>query len=871
MSKALVIAEKPSVAGDLSRALGRFEKKDEYYENDRYVIASAIGHLIELREPAAQVPAGGGRKPGKWTFHALPVIPDEFELAPIDEKSESRFKLLKRLMARKDVDEIINACDAGREGELIFRYLVKLAGTKKPIRRLWLQSMTAESIREAFGRLRSDEEMVPLAKAAFSRAESDWLVGINATRAMTAFNSKLGGFQLTPVGRVQTPTLAILVERDEKIRAFRPRTYFEVHADFEVRAGQYHGRWFDPAFRKGADEDARAERLFDRERADAIRDKCAGKTGTVTEEKKPTSQLPPLLYDLTTLQREANGRFGFSAKRTLQIAQALYEKHKVLTYPRTDSRYLPEDYLGQVKQTLGAFEDDSLARHAQRALSQGWVRPNRRIFDNAKISDHNAIIPTGKVPGNLEDAEARLYDLVARRFIAVFFPAAQFEVTTRVTVVEGENFKTEGKVITDPGWMAVYGRQAAATPAPGQENGADDELVPVAQREPARTAAIETRELQTKPPPRFNEATLLSAMEGAGKLVEDEELRAAMSAKGLGTPATRAAVIEGLLKDDYIARQGRELNATAKGASLIALLRALGVDALTKPELTGEWESRLKQMEAGGLRRDTFMTGIRDLTRDIVERAKNFEGDTIEGSFGELDVSCPKCGARPLKEEYRIYRCLSCDYVFWKTLAGRGFAPEEVTALLRQGEIGPLDGFRSKQGRSFSAKVRLNPEGKAEFNFDDANNNGGGNGSAEGGGVSSEDLAQKTPLHLCPVCAKGQVYEFETQYACERAVVDAKRDCTFRMGKVILQQEISPGQATKLLTEGKTDLLTKFVSKKSRAGKPFSAFLKLEKGKVVFEFPPREGGSGNGADRRAKSRSGAGAKRGRFPAKSGQA
>ncbi len=857
MPKALVIAEKPSVAGDLSRALGRFEKKDEYFENDQYVIASAIGHLIELREPA-KVAEGGGRKPGKWTFNALPVIPDEFELAPIDDKAEGRFKLLKRLMHRKDVGEIINACDAGREGELIFRYLAKLADIKKPIRRLWLQSMTAESIRDAFRHLRSDEDMMPLAKAAFSRAESDWLVGINATRAMTAFNSKLGGFQLTPVGRVQTPTLAILVERDEKIRAFKPRTYFEVHADFDVKAGQYHGRWFDPAFKKAADEDARPERLFDGEKADAIRDKCRGKTGVVTEEKKPTSQLPPFLYDLTTLQREANGRFGFSAKRTLQVAQALYEKHKALTYPRTDSRYLPEDYLGQVKEALGAFADPTLLKHAKKALAAGWVRMNRRVFDNAKVSDHNAIIPTGKQPANLDEAEQKLYDLVSRRFIAVFYPAAQFEVTTRVTVVERESFKTEGKIIVDPGWMAVYGRTAAA--ATGQAADSDDELCPVTQGEAARVVDIEARELQTRPPAHYNEATLLSAMEGAGKLVDDEELRAAMSAKGLGTPATRAAVIEGLLKDEYILRAGRELHATPKGATLITLLRALGVDALTKPELTGEWESQLKQMEAGGLRRDVFMTGIRDLTRDIVERARSYEGDTIEGNFGELDVQCPKCGARPLKGEYRGYRCSSCDYFFWKTMAGRGFAPAEVEALLKEKEIGPLDGFRSKTGRTFSAKIKLGPEGKAEFNFPD---------SEPIEGSSPEDLAAKTPLHGCPVCKQGQVYEFETQYACERAV-DAKRECTFRMGKVILQQEIPPDQAVKLLAEGKTDLLTKFVSKKSRAGKPFSAFLKLEKGKVVFEFPPRAsdaapggaGGKPGGKPRPRGSSNASGAKRG---------
>ncbi len=482
MSKALVIAEKPSVAADLARAMGRFERKDDAFENDQYVISSAIGHLVELALPSEM-----DKKRGKWTFAALPVIPEEFDLRPI-EKSEDRFKMLKRLMKREDITEIINACDAGREGELIFRLLVKLAGVKKPMRRLWLQSMTADAIRTAFGRLRSDEEMMPLAKAAYCRAESDWLVGINATRAMTAFNSKAGGFQLTPVGRVQTPTLAILVEREKKIRAFKPRTYFEVHGDFGVKAGNYAGRWLDENFRKGADEDARAERLWEREKADAIRDKCLGKVGVVTEEKKPASQAAPLLFDLTSLQRDANGRFGFSARRTLQLAQQLYEKFKVLTYPRTDSRYLPEDYLATVKATMGGFTDPSLAKHADKALANGWVKPTKKVFDSSKVSDHNAIIPTGAEPKGLDDAQQKLFDLVARRFIAVFYPPAQFEVTTRLTRVENEVFKTDGRIIKDPGWMAVYGREATTG------DNANTDLVEITQGEPARADAVEVRE-----------------------------------------------------------------------------------------------------------------------------------------------------------------------------------------------------------------------------------------------------------------------------------------------------------------------------------------------------------------------------------------
>ncbi len=839
MSKTLVIAEKPSVAADISRALGRFERKDDAFENEQYIVSSAVGHLVELALPSEM-----DKKRGKWTFAALPVIPVEFDLKPI-ESNEDRFKMLRRLMKRPDVTEIINACDAGREGELIFRMIVKLAGVNKPSRRLWLQSMTPDAIRQAFGRLRSDEEMIPLAKAAFCRAESDWLVGINATRAMTAFNSKAGGFQLTPVGRVQTPTLAILVEREKKIRAFKPRTYFEVFGDFDVKAGNYRGRWFDESFRKGTDEDARAERLWEREKAEAIRDKCHGKVGVVTEEKKPASQAAPFLFDLTSLQREANGRFGLSAKRTLQIAQQLYEKHKVLTYPRTDSRYLPEDNLAMVRSTMGSFADPSLATHADKALANGWVKLTKKVFDNSKVSDHNAIIPTGVEPKNLDEYQQRIFDLVARRFIAVFYPAAQFEVTTRITRVEDEAFRTDGKVIVDPGWMAVYGRGVTLA------DGSEANLVPITQGETATATEVEVRQSETRPPARYNDATLLATMEGAGKLVEDEELRSAMSNKGLGTPATRAAIIEGLILDAYLTRQGRELSATSKGISLIALLHGIGVAALTSPELTGEWESKLKLMEQGGLQRKEFMSQIRGLTEDIVSKAKNFQGESVDGDFGELDVPCPKCGTRPLKEEYRVYKCANCDYVLWKSVAGRQFDPEELKTLFTEGRVGPLEGFRSKEGRPFSAPVKLGAEGRPEFDFPESNK-------------EAPDFSGLTPLLACPVCQKGQVYETEDAYLCERAAGPDK-DCTFRMSKTILQRPIPSDQVVKLLSTGKTDLLDKFISKK---GRPFRAYLKLEKtGKVGFEFEPSARDAKAGASGAPKRRA-APAPKARRPARS---
>ncbi|HJX98898.1 MAG TPA: DNA topoisomerase III [Chthoniobacterales bacterium] len=809
MAKSLIIAEKPSVANDIARALGGFHKEGDHFESDRYVISSALGHLVELALPAEL-----DVKRGKWSFANLPIIPEEFHLRPI-EKTKARFNMLKKLMKREDVDLLINACDAGREGELIFRYLVMLSGVKKPIRRLWLQSMTQDSIRDAFNHLRSEEEMVPLSKAAVCRSESDWLVGINGTRAMTAFNNRAGGFQLTPVGRVQTPTLAILAEREDKIHHFKARSYYEVFGDFDVKAGSYRGRWFKEDFAKDGDEDARAERIWDQAQADAIKSRCLGKTGVATEEKKPTTQAPPLLYDLTSLQRDANGR-GFSAKRTLQIAQQLYERFKVVTYPRTDSRYLPEDYIPTVKATLSKIDNP----HARTVLDNQWVKHSKRIFNNAKISDHFAIIPTGTVPHGLDEVQQKIYDMIVRRFISVFFPPAQFEVTTRITRVEKDAFRTDGKIIKDPGWLAVYGREAASE----QEGG--EALVAITPNEATKVLDIEIVHNETKPPARFTEATLLSAMEGAGKLVEDEELREAMREKGLGTPATRSTIIEGLIHDGYVHRQARELIATAKGLALITLLRGIGADELTSPEMTGEWESKLKRMEKGSMKRNDFMAHIRKFTREVVERAKNFEGDSVSGDFEPLEVKCPKCGGGPFEETYRTFKCKSCELILWKTMAGRAFERRELEKLLTEGKVGPLEGFRSKLGRKFNAEVKLGEEFKPVFDF-------GENGHDQPVKI---DTAKNEALGLCPICHKGQVYVLDRAYACENAV-SKEKTCTFRVSKTILHREIPKEQVQKLITVGKTDLLPKFVSKK---GRPFSAHLKLENGKVGFQFAERK-------------------------------
>ncbi|MEN9670752.1 MAG: hypothetical protein RL018_1029, partial [Pseudomonadota bacterium] len=580
--KTLVIAEKPSVANDIVKALtpvaGKFEKLDEHFENEKYVVTSAVGHLLEI-----QAPEEFDVKRGKWSFANLPVIPPHFDLKPMD-KTKTRLNAIVKLAKRKDVDTFVNACDAGREGELIFRLIQQYSKAKHPVSRLWLQSMTPQAIRDGFTSLRSDKQMLPLADAARCRSEADWLVGINGTRAMTAFNSRDGGFFLTTVGRVQTPTLSIVVEREEKIRAFQSRDYWEIHASFAAEAGEYPGKWFNPAHKKDADDaEIKADRVWSEREAQAIADAVRGKKATVTEESKPTTQASPLLFDLTSLQREANGKFGFSAKTTLSIAQSLYERHKALTYPRTDSRALPEDYVPVVRQTfemLAASSMKHLAPHALVALNNSYIKPSKRIFDDKKVSDHFAIIPTLQAPSGLSEAEQKLYDLVVKRFMAVFFPSAEYQITTRISTITidaaalgrpkqgmapsggsephavgsvGVNFKTEGKVLVKPGWLAIYGKEAVDEVSDA-EGKSSTNLVPVKAGEQPKADTVDPKGLKTRPPARYSEATLLGAMEGAGKTIDDDELREAMQEKGLGTPATRAATIEGLINEKYMLR-----------------------------------------------------------------------------------------------------------------------------------------------------------------------------------------------------------------------------------------------------------------------------------------------------------------------------
>jgi DNA topoisomerase III len=816
--KSLIIAEKPSVAADIARALGKIPKHGEHYENDEYVVSSAVGHVVEL-----QMPEDIDKKMyGFWRLETLPIIPEKFELKPSTD-SKDRFDQLKKLIARKDLKEVVNACDAGREGELIFTYLCQLAKNKHPVKRLWLQSMTPQAIRDGFGRLRDGAEMQGLADAARCRSESDWLIGINGTRAVTKrmFGSRAGN--VASVGRVQTPTLAIVYARELEIRNFIPRGYWRVTARFGIAAGEYEGVYQRPDFKKNDDEHDRIDRMWEKARAEAVVAACQGRpVAAVSEEKKASSQIAPRLYDLTTLQREANSRYGFSAKRTLQIAQALYEKHKMITYPRTDSRALPEDYLPVVRQTLENLEG-TLQPFARKALERGWVQFNKRIFNNAQVSDHFAIIPTVNETKNLDETEAKVFDMIARRFVAAFYPVAEFDVTTRISKVARHNFKTEGKVLTSPGWLEVYGKSTVDDDSPDSK--ALPALAP-GDKSAATTLEGILHEETTKPPPRYTEATLLSAMETAGKLVDDEDHADAMKERGLGTPATRADTIDGLIYQKYIDRNQRELVPSAKAEQLIQFLGAVKADDITSPAMTGEWEWHLREMEHGKFPREKFMAEIVKETKGIVERVKGFEEDDSVARV--TDIPSPTDG-KPLRETLRGYKSQDGELMVYKIIGGRRMEESEIKELVTTGKVGPLDGFISAKTRNrFSALLKLGlveeekkgeliKKWKTEFDFGD-----------------KTDLATLTPFWTDPATG-AQLCENGGSFVVREREGEGWKQ-TFRLGRILCQKPMTQEMAIDLIGKGKTELIKGFISKK---GRPFDAFLKKEGARIAWEFPPR--------------------------------
>jgi DNA topoisomerase III len=744
--KTLIIAEKPSVGRDIAGALdGVFQKrtladlspkakksgKDDptFLESDDYVITWAVGHLVQLAEPEEY-----DEKWKKWRMADLPIVPpDGFKLVPRDAKSKKQLKLVTTLLNREDVEHVINACDAGREGELIFAYLYESVfgvapnnpDAPKPVERLWISSMTKQAIREGFGKLRPGEQLQPLESAARARSEADWLVGMNATRAATIRGRAwVGG--VVSLGRVQTPTLAIIVRREREIQAFVPEPYWLVHGIFDPR---YEGLWFDPL--KADDKDTPTGQetwLKEAERAEEIVAKVSGKTGAVESvERKEQSQSAPLLYDLTSLQRDANSRFGFSARRTLQAAQSLYEGKKAITYPRTNSRYLSGDLVPQLKPTAETLVDVPDYQTAARFVMRLDKLPLGRVVNDAKVDDHHAIIPTD-VPHDLSTFspdERRIFDLVARRFLAVFHPPARYARTEVVTLVEEERFRTRGKVTLEAGWRGVYGVEADVNGKTKEDDPESAELPPLEKGQEVTVVSAESEAKETRPPARYTEATLLSAMETAGKLIDDEELRDAMKERGLGTPATRAETIETLIRREYIERVGKDLAPTPKGLQVITMLEE---NKLTSPELTGDWEKRLGDIEHGKGQKDDFIQGIADFTKSTVEAIAALDKEKLRPERVELGP-CPRCGAETgeiIRENSKAYGCTSwksreetgCGFVIWKRVAGRTLTPEVARQLIDEGKTKEvLSGFRSKAGKPFRARLVLNDEGKVEFEF----------------------------------------------------------------------------------------------------------------------------------------------------------
>jgi DNA topoisomerase-3 len=867
VAKSLVITEKPSVARDIAGALGGFTEEDGYWESDAYVLSFAVGHLFELLEPEEL-----DEKFKRWTLDVLPIIPDRFEIKKKKGQSE-RIRIIEKLLKRKDVNRVVNACDAGREGELIFREIVGFLGNRKPVDRLWLQSMTQAAIREGFSRLSPGAELEPLGQAAECRAYSDWLIGMNATRALTKRLKSRKERGAWSAGRVQTPTLALLVERELSVLAHVPRPYWRVTASFEHDGSVYNGTWYDPDFQSDDDDQRKDDRIFDEQRAQAIAEAVRGRAGVAGETRKPSREAAPPLFDLTALQRDANRRFSWSARRTLGAAQRCYEVHKLLTYPRTSSRCLPSDYRKTVDQVLRSYAGAragspaaEFARFARQLLDSG-LQNDERVFDDAGVSDHFAIIPTGVLPrGELRGDDRRLYDLVLRRFLGAFHPPALWERVERITEVSGERFRSRARTLVEPGWRTVLANGG---------NGEDETLPALRKGENTttgveiRASAVEADADQTKAPARITEARLLSLMENAGKWLEDESLAAVLHEKGLGTPATRADIIENLIAKGYAVRLGKALRPSVKGIRLIDTLKRIHIDRLASAELTGEIERHLTQVERSDRTQAQFLAEMKEYAAEIVERAKGFEYEEVYANDPALGP-CPRCG-RPVYESAWFYRCLQvpevepdddCPMRFWKDTAGRYLDRAAVEALLRDGHTGVLDGFTARNGRTYRGSIEVDrDEWKLTVNSEGWNE--------EAASDQPEYDVNTEPLGRCPICEEFDVVETATQFSCaERLKEQSDKEapaekgkrrkkpkvCGFVMPRTVCKREITREEFLVYLRTGKTELLESFTS---RFGRPFSATLVLkESGRHGFEFPPRKT-KGTGEVREGSSSAGA--------------
>lgn len=808
--KSLIIAEKPSVASEIAKALGGFKKTEQgFFERDDLLVSSAVGHLVTLHVPEAEDAPKG--------MAGLPILPTKFSTQPVD-RAASQLSLLSKLVKRPDVGALVNACDAGREGELIFGLIVEHLKCDLPVTRMWFQTMTAEGMREAFVNARPASERAGLLAAAKCRSESDWLVGINSSRACTALRSKeVGGFEAMNAGRVQTPTLAIVVRRENEIREFTSRDFWEIVGAFDVQAGQYKGKLHNP--NAGDDGEAGSKsRFFDKAAAESLLARMQTQpVQSATQTVSENLRQPPNLFDLTTLQREANKRFKFSAKKTLDIAQRLYEKFKMTTYPRTDSSALPEDYVDTCKETMSKLHGSPWDAHARAVSDNDWIKGNnKRIFNNDKITDHFAIIPTGQISGDLEDADRKIYTMIAERFIAAFFPAAQIQNTKRVTVIDGCEFHSAGTVVIDPGWMKVV----KELDENGNVKSAGSDLCALSNGETPTVGGLSIAASKTSPPSRFTEASLLAAMETAGKEVEDEELRAAMKERGLGTPATRASIIETLCdtgsptrpKEPYLIRDKQFLVPTDKGMHLIEFLNSNGAGFLTTPATTGDWEHKLELMSKGLYERPQFMAEIARTTSELIDTLKAQSAKIVTQST-KLDCMCPKCKSASAVSTRNGFSCeAECGFRLFRTIAQRVMSDQEMTEILNGKLVGVLSGFKSKAGKKFDAYVKLG-EGKLEFVFP----------GSEGAPLEKLDCS-------CPKC-DGVLVKKRFEVEC--------KDCQFKAQSGMAGYQFSDKELEVLFTTGKLGLVKGF-QKADKTRFDAGVSLSLVDGTLSFDFDTGE-------------------------------
>jgi len=809
----VIIAEKPSVAEDLANVLGVGKKLDTHWHSDDIIITWAIGHLLELKFMDEYDEAF---KNWRKSIDRLPYVPPTFEYKPKGGRNKAQLSAIKKLIKDKSVTEIVNACDAAREGELIFRTIVQHAKVKTPVSRMWMQSMTYDAMLAAFEQRKSGEEYQALSDAAYSRSHADWIIGMNGSRVANTFlPQNRRDRSSNSLGRVQTATLALVVDHELEVLSHVPVPFWQLHATFSSGEAKWTARWErlnhkdDPEF-----PERKAHRITEAAEKEAIEALLAsGGPFETSETDRTKKEQPPLNFDLTTLQKRANSLWSWSAKRTLGIAQDLYDKFKLTTYPRTDSKHLPEDMHETVAKTLEQLKvQGDYTEHVNRLQSNGMSNATRN-FNDAKVSDHYAIIPTGQTPpANLSGDHAKLYDLIARNFLASWHPVAEWTVTKRITASTGHQFVKEVEAIATPGWRAVVNKKNNVPEGWGN--------LP-SNPCPSSLEGHEFSEEKSKPKNRLKEASLLQLMEHAGKHIEDDDLAEAMKDKGLGTPATRADTIEKLLSRNYIRRsRNGTISAAPHGIRMIDILRRIPVEWITSPELTGDMEASLLAVQRGEQPMENYMAKIIEQTGVLVERIREHDRSKLYANEPPLG-ECPACSAN-IMETTLSYQCelnegrdKGCPFVFWKDTSGRWFDRITATRLIEASAIDQLHGFFSQAGEGYETSVELKPDGKVVAKGSSA-------------GEASED---DETLCACPVCEHGSIRITSSGFVCDFD------DCTFRgMQNVMCKRPILPEEAKEIFTKGKSSLLEDFTSKRNR---PFNAFLVLDKNRVSFEFPPR--------------------------------